>query len=130
MSEKLTAALEPCLTCPYRKDTPLGIWHPEEYAKLAGYDHHAIGVFLCHNGFLERRLVCRGWLSVHCESVAVRIAVSNGQIDDDLRYKKVKAPLYSTGTEAMLAGLKGVRKPKAKARAAIRQINSRLNWQT
>ena len=78
---QLHVAASPCTSCPYRKDTPSGIWHPTEYEKLRQYDdpQTSFAVFLCHYSLDSNRdTACRGWLSVACESVAVRLAVLRG----------------------------------------------------
>lgn len=91
-SKRLHIPASPCTSCPYRRDTPPGVWHPEEYEKLRGYDdpQTSYGTFLCHHSTeAGRDAVCRGWLSVHRESIAARLAVSNGTIPDDARYEEV-----------------------------------------
>lgn len=30
-----------CPTCPYVRRTPPGVWHPDEYRRLADFDHDA-----------------------------------------------------------------------------------------
>jgi hypothetical protein len=114
----------PCTSCPYRRDTPAGVWAPEEYAKLPGYDtNERFELFLCHQGPLaKKQTVCRGWLSVHCESVAARLAVARGDIESDERYTPVAEPLYESGTEAAKAGLRAVRRPGRKAREVIARL--------
>ncbi len=55
-----------CAFCPYRRDVPPGVWHPEEYEKLRGYDaftpEQPLAVFMCHSG---PDLACHGWAVVH-----------------------------------------------------------------
>lgn len=57
---------QPCKTCPYRQDTPVGIWHPAEFAKLAASDRHDFSpLYACHKyGKAEAsdRSMCAGWL--------------------------------------------------------------------
>lgn len=54
-------ATAPCSTCPYRRSTPPGIWHPSEYEKLREKDGDMIGaVYNCH---LDDGTLCRGWLA-------------------------------------------------------------------
>lgn len=42
----------PCGSCPYRRDAPAGLWHPEELSLLTGYDaetwEQPRTLFLCH----------------------------------------------------------------------------------
>lgn len=56
---------EPCKTCPYRKDVPVGLWHPDEYSNLAAQDQKEFGsLFGCHATGKEKGgpHVCAGWL--------------------------------------------------------------------
>jgi len=57
--------LEPCKSCPYRRDSPRKLWAPIEFAQLLAADASQFGkVFGCHQ---ERKLdrsehrVCVGW---------------------------------------------------------------------
>ena len=125
MGEPLFVADNPCPTCPYRKDTPPGVWHESEYKKLPAYDtNEAFETFLCHySPTIDRNAVCRGWLSVHRESVAARLACINGSITPDQLYAEVSAELYPDGATACAAGLKGVNKPSRAARRKIESIS-------
>ncbi len=124
MTEKLLVANRPCNTCPYRCDTPSGVWAVEEYLKLPGYDNNTnLGTFLCHQtNATGRTTVCRGWLSVHAESVAARMAVLNGSVTDEERLAPSEVELYPSGLAAGRAGLKGVRRPSREARASIDRL--------
>lgn len=126
---KLRVPVSPCTSCPYRRDTPPGVWDRAEYEKLRGYDDRenaATGVFLCHHG--KRDAVCRGWLSVHADSLAVRLAVIFGSIPAAALSAVVKAPLYASGAEAADAGVRGLKRPGRKARAVIaRLLRARAN---
>jgi hypothetical protein len=49
----MNCAKVPCSSCPYRIDTPPGVWASEEYEKLPQYSPTdgqvpALGIFLCH----------------------------------------------------------------------------------
>jgi hypothetical protein len=52
----------PCDACPYRKDTPPGIWDVSEYIKLRASDENAFGsvIYGCH---LNNGQPCAGWLA-------------------------------------------------------------------
>lgn len=132
MSKELHVPAEPCASCPYRKDVPHGIWHPTEYAKLRTYDDGfqeipALGVFLCHaSNFKDRDSVCRGWLSVHCDSVAVRLGVITGQIPPEAPFAKVKAKLFKTGKAAADAGMRAINRPGKAARKMIDKLGSAI----
>src|SRR5947207_7743969 len=76
---KIPCLDNPCATCPYRKDTPPGIWDKSEYDKLPAWDGRAFheantSIFMCHSANLAgNKAVCRGWLEVHCDNIGVRI---------------------------------------------------------
>lgn len=124
----LDVARRPCSTCPYRRDTPPGIWHPDEYRKLPQYDddqQSTVAVFLCHQRQAQRDTACRGWLTVARESAAARLAVMTGLVIDEQRYAAVDVDLYATGAEACAAGLAGVDEPDDQACAAIDKLTRR-----
>jgi len=113
---------EPCSSCPYRRDTPPGIWDREEYDKLPAWDDEknmAAGAFLCHQG--QRQFLCRGWSEVHHRNWAVRIALLQCAPPPG-GWKPCAAPLYETGAKARLAGLRGIKKPGKAARQTIAKL--------
>jgi hypothetical protein len=132
MTEVILVAASPCLSCPYRKDTPAGIWHPDEYAKLRRYDEPkpgelpALAPFMCHHSpFIGQDTYCRGWLSVHADSIAVRLQMIAGNVSPEAVYADVAEPLYASGNEAADAGLKGCRRPGKKAKQVIAKLDAR-----
>src|SRR5262245_53386882 len=92
---------EPCSSCPYRQDVPGGVWDAEEYEKLAGFSapFPALAYFLCHQGGTEHPQLCRGWLKVERDSVAVRLLLHTGQLTPAERDRPVTVALYPTGAE-------------------------------
>ena len=131
--KKLNVERSPCTSCPYRKDVPSGVWHFDEYEKLREYDNveiHADGSvqgalmpFLCHHTFdMPMETVCRGWLTVHQESVAVRLAVLKGAVTVEEVYAEVPEKLYATGNEAADFGQKKIEQPSRKARTVISRL--------
>lgn len=134
MSARLHVDRLPCSTCPYRVDTPPGVWDPEEYAKLPNYDDDApevaVAAFLCHHSpTTGRDAICRGWLTVHAESVAARLAVISGRVTDAERYAPVEVELYPTGRAAADAGMAGVEDPSPAARRAIDRLTAKQRRQ-
>lgn len=118
-------APRPCDTCPYRRDVPAGIWHPDEYAKLARYDLPAgwqpTGVFLCHQ---DNGKLCGGWVGCHdmANTMSLRVAAQLGmlnldELEETLNYLTPVA-LFTSGTEACVHGLSGVDDPSEEAIAA------------
>lgn len=131
----LHLAPNPCNTCPYLRSTPPGIWHRDEYEKLRDYDDSdspPIAVFRCHQQLVTNEpTVCRGWLFVHADSVAVRFGIITGQLSaDDLPpVDDEHAELYDSGTEACEAGLSAIKRPSAAARDAQRRLLRRGTFQ-
>lgn len=123
---------KPCESCPYRKDVPSGVWHEQEYLKLAEYDKETqdqpIGVFLCHAADREKTL-CRGWVEVHGKQSGEKdLLCTRIQIDREfLDVEPCGIPLYSSGQEAMEAGLREVDFPSQEAIDLMIKIQRKLN---
>lgn len=130
MRKPLKVLPRPCDTCPYAKATPPGIWSADEYRKLPGFDEGGgviQGEFLCHNGGADARTndtVCRGWLSVHRDSIPVRVGVITGALRPGDVPQELEEGLYASGAAACAAGLRGVRQPSRAAKAAIAKIEN------
>ncbi len=129
MAQPLLVAEKPCSTCPYRRDTPPGIWDECEYRKLPEYDDNppsgmqAFGLFLCHHSpDMTREAVCRGWLSVHSQSVAVRLSMMQGVVTPEQVYAEPIVKLYASGREACDAGMAGIDAPGVNAQRAIDKL--------
>lgn len=123
----MRVAPEPCSTCPYRRDTPPGVWDQNEYEKLPLFDtNESFETFLCHQSTaIGVDTACRGWATVHCESVSVRLAMMRGTLTRDQVYADVKSPLYADGREAAEAGIAGIMEPSAAAVQAIGKLVQR-----
>lgn len=122
----------PCASCPYRRDAPPGIWDASEYRKLAEYDDAGrampvLAPFHCHQeNVTGKPTLCRGWIACHgLDSVAVRLAVHAGLLPVEQATAACPVPVYSSGKEACAAGLKGVRRPGARARRIIEKLGER-----
>lgn len=57
---------KPCPNCPYRKDSPVGLWHKAEFERLLETEQDIIGAaYQCHKQIVlenEERGFCAGWL--------------------------------------------------------------------
>ena len=114
------AHAKPCTSCPYRRDCPSGVWHQEEYEKLRRYDDNkAFDGFLCHT---EPTKLCRGWLTVHCESVAVRLCMMRNEVTREEVYADPPVPLFATGNKAADHGQRQIKRPGRKAKKMIRRL--------
>lgn len=124
MSEQAPVRKLPCPSCPYRRDVPSGIWHPEEYAKLPRYDGDtteqaaagAFGIFMCHQRTGD---VCAGWAGCHDmgESLAMRLHCR--EVDPAVFDYVSPVPLFATGAEAAAHGMRDVAGPGTAARRKI-----------
>lgn len=129
MSQQPVLPPRPCSDCPYRRDTPTGIWAPEEYRKLPDYQGGtAFAPFHCHQENVTGvSTLCRGWVSCHqFDSVAVRLLVARGVLTVEQVEAPCPVPLYGSGREACKAGMKGVKRPGAPAVRAITKLEARL----
>ena len=116
----LTCAKKPCVSCPYRKDVPSGVWAREEYEKLPAYDKETwaqpVERFDCHqaDGHL-----CAGWVAVHGRH-ALALRILRWFIDRRVFDYTTSVPLFASGAEACAHGLRDIDAPGV---AAIRIVN-------
>lgn len=132
MSEEKIGCLPiPCVTCPYRKDVPSGIWHEEEYEKLVRYDaptmQQPAKLFMCHS---QPDGLCTGWVQSHADRdhafdlLALRLNWRQCDVEalKTVSQSEPAVPLFKTGAAAMWHGMKKIKKPDEKAAQAIEQI--------
>ncbi|OZB84383.1 DUF6283 family protein [Microbacterium sp. 13-71-7] len=124
-SEQDEPRRRPCASCPYRRDVPSGVWHPDEYAKLALYDgethEQPVAVFHCHQGSGD---VCAGWLGHRdpLDLLAVRIGFSEGRLSAACLEYSTTVPLFESGTAAAEHGTREVEHPSPEAVEVIRKV--------
>lgn len=128
MVGELTCAKSPCISCPYRRDVPSGVWSAEEYEKLPAYDgsiaeqlmNGAMAAFFCHqnNGKL-----CAGWLGTHKTRNLLALRMRN--ITNDVANYESPVPVFSTGKEACAHGKRQIKRPSKEARAMVAQIQEK-----
>ena len=130
-------APRPCISCPYKKDTPSGVWTEGEYEKLPEYDkvtsEQPPGVFLCHQ---QDGRVCAGWAGCHNQNppghelLALRLAVAfrhmTYEVAEQTCNYKSPVPLWSNGKEAWLYGTLDIEEPGIEAQDLIRKMERRL----
>jgi len=122
-------AKNPCGSCPYRQDVPSGVWAPEEYAKLIGYDRptgeQPMGVFYCHQ---QDGRICAGWAGCHDmdNNLGLRIAAAFGHISQEVLVATLtyttKVRLFATGLLAAEHGLAAVDEPDERAKKVVSKI--------
>lgn len=131
-TQPLHVAPRACSTCPYKRSTPSGIWHPDEYAKLAEYDADPgpLSTFHCHQEQVTGRpTACRGWLTVHRDGVAVRLSIARGLVTVEQRDADSLDDLYATGSDAFRAGMRDIARPSRAAIAAQSKLLERGEFQ-
>lgn len=100
---------QPCNNCPYRKDAPLKLWSPDEFAQLLENDAAIFGnVYGCHK---NNGSICVGYLidqdRRRFPNINLRMMLSRLQIDRKyLDQLKSPAPMYSSIKEMISANFK------------------------
>jgi hypothetical protein len=127
----------PCGSCPYRLDTPAGVWSADEYDKLPDYDgetwEQPPSVFLCHQ---QDGCVCAGWAAVHgdVDSFGLRFAVACGAMtpetaDATIAYQS-PVPLHPTGRAAADFGKGEIEAPSPEAVEMVRKLERKQKRRT
>lgn len=131
MSEKRGPAKRPCGSCPYRRDTPSGVWHVSEYLKLPLYDqdtgYQPEAAFFCHQ---QDGHLCAGWVGTHdtLELLALRLpfhGLSGEELDRTHEYVS-PVPLFSSGIEACVHGVRNYNDPDSKAIRLADRLEKKL----
>ena len=122
-------APRPCISCPYRRDVPSGIWDETEYAKLEQFDGETWSqpttVFLCHQ---QDGRLCAGWVACHdmAESFGLRVACLNGRLGidelEEVYDYQTDVPVFGSGAEAAAHGRRLLDDPPAEAVAQIKKL--------
>jgi hypothetical protein len=127
MTELIRARQRPCSSCPYRRDVPSGIWDDVEYGKLCGYDGdipeqleaEALRLFYCHS--LPRNL-CAGWVGCHDMDNTLAVRLNHARIHPSVYTYVSSVPLFTSGAQAALHGMRDIADPTPDAENAIRNL--------
>lgn len=131
MSTPIPINRAPCVSCPYRKDVPSGIWSSEEYDKIVPYDNETWlqpqRVFMCHQA---DGCLCRGWLDVHgSELLGMRLACAKGEVDPGAVTKALgegpAVPVFESAAAAAKHGRRAIKRPGRKARDMMNKIEKK-----
>jgi Family of unknown function (DUF6283) len=129
MSKIRPPAPSPCISCPYRRDVPSGVWSAAEYAKLREYDNETWaqpqGVFQCHQTGPQERAarLCAGWVGCHGdELLALRLGVARGDVDPSVMSYHTEVALFDSGAEAAEHGEADIDAPGEDALALVAKI--------
>lgn len=125
---------KPCVSCPYRVDVPSGVWSKSEYEKLRGYDGETWETdrasFLCHNTSTvgaENDTLCRGWLTTHPESLAVRFLMLEHKVTVEQIDADPGVPLHASGNEAADFGERDIDNPSPACVAFVQRMLPKQN---
>lgn len=112
---------KPCAKCPYRKDAPLKLWHPDHFRKLLADDADEFGgaVYACHcDGKKPATEVrpCVGWLLNQRErgtpSIQLRLALMGNQVAQQFYLGITSAGLELYDSISAMCRANGVRSPR------------------
>jgi hypothetical protein len=129
--DKIKINRSPCVSCPYRRDVPSGIWTTEEYDKILPFDNDTFaqppGLFMCHQADGS---LCRGWLDCHSGGLlGVRLAAAKGEFDvDELKQAIIEGPsvpVFSSAAEAARHGRKDIDEPGDEACRLMDKIEAK-----
>lgn len=122
----------PCGSCPYRLDTPAGVWSADEYDKLPDFDgetwEQPPSVFLCHQ---QDGRVCAGWAGCHdmAENFGIRLAVASGAMSPETADVTIDycspVPLHPTGRAAADFGKGEIETPSPEAVNLVKKLHRR-----
>jgi hypothetical protein len=123
---KNTCGEQPCPTCPYRKDTPKGVWALDHYEALLAYDGEIgeqaeKGAFVSFGCHYDNGNLCRGWIDAHGANnlLALRLNPLRSPVGPPL------VEVYGSGREVLEANLPHMLAPNAEAKKAMRKIKRR-----
>jgi hypothetical protein len=123
-----TCAASPCVSCPYRRDVPSGIWDASEYERLPKFDGTlaeqalagALHLFGCHQD--DGRL-CAGWIAAHGAENLLAVLVRGAlRIDPAVFDFESPVPVFGSGREARAHGLRDIDHPGQEARRMMARI--------
>lgn len=129
MSDLRAPAPNPCGSCPYRRDVPSGVWAVEEYEKLPTYDGETFeqppAAFFCHQ---QNGRLCAGWVGCHDmdQNLAIRfLGLKHPELAQAAVEYECAVPLFTSGAEAALHGMRDIKAPTEAARRAIDKLTRR-----
>ena len=122
---QLTAAKNPCGSCPYRRDVPSGLWEKHEYDKLPNYDGETWeqnpAVFMCHQ---RDGSLCAGWLACHDPRHLMALRMARN-VDPVIFEYATDTPVFKSGSEARAHGLAEVKRPGKRAVRLIAKLEKK-----
>ena len=129
-ANKMTCAPRPCASCPYRKDSPSGLWEGHEYSKLLAYDGEivdqlmkgATAVFGCHqrDGHL-----CAGWVATHGASNLLALRLKGDRVPRETWEYETDVPVFRSGEAAFNHGMRDIKRPGKKAIRLMEKLSEK-----
>jgi hypothetical protein len=130
MPDQSTVRPVPCVSCPYRRSCPSGVWAASEYDKLTAYDGDAteqvasaggMQAFGCHQGDGQ---LCAGWVGHRDphDLIALKVAIARGTASPDALDYTTDVPLFASGAEAAGHGKRDIEAPSPKALEQVGKI--------
>jgi hypothetical protein len=116
----------PCPSCPYRKDTPKGVWALDHYEHLTQFDGDigdqlAAGAFAQFGCHYDTGHLCRGWLDCHGHDNLLAMRISQrAPLPRDIG--PVQVPVYESGQACLEANLPHMENPEPAAQAMAAQL--------
>lgn len=124
----MTVRAQPCAACPYRKDVPSGVWELDEYLKLIKYDSETWAqptqVFACH---ATPEFLCNGWAVCHSNRGGDHELLALRLHQESVPERLEKTPLFNSGTDAAIHGLRDIAKPSRKAIEIMDMLKQRYS---
>jgi hypothetical protein len=116
----MNCAPRPCASCPYRKDSPSGLWAGDEYAKLLAYDGDmldqlamgATATFGCHQ---KDGNLCAGWVAAHGAENLLSLRVQGDKVPPETWNYTTDVEVFASGREAFDHGIRDLQSPGPKA---------------
>ena len=126
----------PCGSCPYRLDTPAGVWSADEYDKLPEFDgetwEQPASVFLCHQ---QNGCLCAGWVAVHDmeNNMGMRFALASGMLTPATAARAIDytttVPLHPSGRAAAEFGKGEIETPSPRAIQLVQKLDRKQKRQ-
>jgi hypothetical protein len=119
-------APRPCASCPYRRDSPSGLWEKHEYDKLPAYDgdipeqvaNNGFAAFMCHQ---KDGHLCAGWVAAHGPHNLLALRLDRN-IDPSVYDYETDVPVFASGAAARDHGLRNMDEPGLKARRLMLKL--------
>ena len=113
--------VQPCPSCPYRRDAPLAKWHRQHFETLLVQDHPFGALYACHGtGKKKTQSFCAGWMLDQLErglpNLNLRLFLARNNVTDET------LDLYQTGDLEMYESLEEMCEENLKRDDLLREM--------